>query len=197
MTEKEFLSAIEKGLRDISAEEREKTLEYYKEMIEDRMESGQTEEEAVADIGNADDIVAQILAESPPAAQTENKKPGFSPLVIVLLVLGAPIWASLALSAVIVVFAVYIVIWSLIISLYAVAVSFGGAALGCILSAAASAFAGEFTTMLFYIGAVLFFAGAAVLLFIAAHKAAGLAVKLSVFIAKSIIGIFKRKAVAK
>ena len=30
MTEKEFLSAIEKGLRDISAEEREKTLEFLK-----------------------------------------------------------------------------------------------------------------------------------------------------------------------
>ena len=132
MTEKEFLSAIEEGLRNISESEREKTLEYYKEMIEDRMESGQTEEEAVEGIGNAEDIVAQILAESPPCESAEKKKREFSPFIILLLILGAPIWASLALAAVIAVFTVYIAIWSFIISLYAVAVSFGAVAIGSI-----------------------------------------------------------------
>ena len=64
MTKNEFLAVLEKGLRALSESDKEKSLEYYREMIDDRIENGQTEAEAVADMGNLNDIIAQILAES-------------------------------------------------------------------------------------------------------------------------------------
>ncbi|MBQ8448650.1 MAG: DUF1700 domain-containing protein [Clostridia bacterium] len=194
---KEFLAALEKGLSTLAASDREKSLEYYTEMIEDRMESGQPEEEAVAAMGDLNDIIAQILAETPKKERAKKEKRSLSALEIVLLILGAPIWASLLLAAAIVVFAVYIVIWSVVAALYAVVFSIGAAALGGIWVAVLSAYASNFVTMLYYIGFTLFFAGFAVLLFFACNKAAGLVVKLSAAIAKGIARIFKGKAEEK
>jgi len=192
MTKKEFLSAIEKGVCGIPESDKEKSLEYYNEMIDDRMENGQTEEEAVADMGDIDGIIAQILTESP--QKERKKKSGISPLVIVLLVLGAPIWASLALAAAIAVFSFYIVIWSVVVSFYAVTVSFGAVALAGIWVSALSAASSNFVQMAFYIGVTLFFAGAAVLLFFACNKISVLVARISVRIVKGIMGIFTRKA---
>ena len=71
---KEFLAALEKGLSTLAASDREKSLEYYTEMIEDRMESGQPEEEAVAAMGDLNDIIAQILAETPKKERAKKEK---------------------------------------------------------------------------------------------------------------------------
>lgn len=52
MQKTEFLDRLRAALADLPAEELEKTLGYYAEMIEDRMEDGMDEEAAVAAMGD-------------------------------------------------------------------------------------------------------------------------------------------------
>ena len=59
MTKQEFLKRLEAGLAG-SSNARE-VLDYYREMIEDRMEEDVTEEEAVAQLGSLADILAQCV----------------------------------------------------------------------------------------------------------------------------------------
>jgi hypothetical protein len=99
--------------------------------------------------------------------------------------------------AAIVVFAVYVAIWAVVVSFYAVAASFGAVAIAGIFIAALSASAGNFIQMMFYVGVILFFAGATVLLFLACNKISAIVAKLSVLIAKGIAVIFTRKAETK
>ena len=48
MNKQEFLSALQNALAGLPKKDRQKTLAFYSEMIDDRMEDGMTEEEAVA-----------------------------------------------------------------------------------------------------------------------------------------------------
>ena len=64
MNKKQFCTLLENELRIyLSSEEVYKTLNFFKEMIDDRVDEGLSEEEAVAQLGNIDDIVGQILDE--------------------------------------------------------------------------------------------------------------------------------------
>ena len=65
MYKQQFLSELEKKLGGLPQEDIHERLNFYDESISDRMEEGLTEEEAVAAIGNADAIAAQIIAETP------------------------------------------------------------------------------------------------------------------------------------
>lgn len=100
MSKQEFLDALRaklEGLEDIEA-----SLEFYGEAIDDRMESGLTEQEAVAEIGSVEEVAAQILSEMPlpkliKARATPKGKP--SGWQIALIVLGSPVWLPLLLAA--------------------------------------------------------------------------------------------------
>lgn len=59
MTKAEFLNTLSNLLETIAPEERANTLEYYSEMILDRMEDGMCEEEAVAALGDIREIADQ------------------------------------------------------------------------------------------------------------------------------------------
>ena len=61
MTKSEFLELLEKNLKALSVEERNKTITYYNEMISDMIDSGLTQEEAVAKLGNPTDIAKEIV----------------------------------------------------------------------------------------------------------------------------------------
>jgi uncharacterized membrane protein len=65
MKKEEFLSTLKKKLSSLPKQELEERLNFYSEMIDDRVEEGRTEEEAILDIGSIDDISAQIIAEIP------------------------------------------------------------------------------------------------------------------------------------
>ena len=107
-------------------DEIEERLAFYGEMIDDRTEDGRTEEEAVAEIGGADEIAAQIIADIPLTRLVKERikpKRRLKTWEIVLIVLGSPIWLSLAIAAAAVFFSMYIVLCSLIVALWSVFVS--------------------------------------------------------------------------
>lgn len=65
MIKKEFLSQLRTGLAGLPQRDIEERLSFYSEMIDDRMEEGLPEEEAVAAVGNVQDIVSQIIGTFP------------------------------------------------------------------------------------------------------------------------------------
>ena len=72
----EFLEALKARLWALPEADIQCSLDYYSEMIDDRMEDGLTEEEAVAAIGNLEEIVQQILGETPrPPVSADFGKP--------------------------------------------------------------------------------------------------------------------------
>ena len=65
MLKQEFLNALKEGLKGLPEKDIEERLTFYGEMIDDRIEEGRTEEEAVNEIGSVDEVVQQIVAETP------------------------------------------------------------------------------------------------------------------------------------
>lgn len=133
MNKQEFLLALKKRLYGLPKDDLEERLAFYGEMIDDRIEEGRTEKEAVADIGSVDDISAQIIAETPLAKIVKERikpKRRLKAWEIVLLALGSPIWLSLAIAAVAVVLSLYAVLLSFVVALWAVFVSFAACGIG-------------------------------------------------------------------
>lgn len=91
MNKQEFLSVLQRRLKSLPKQECQKMLDYYAEMIEDRMEEGMSEESAVQDLGNVEMIASQILASQP----TKEKKLSnpVKGLIVALLILGSPLWS--------------------------------------------------------------------------------------------------------
>lgn len=75
MTKHEFQSALRERLSGLPAEDVAATVAYYREMIEDRMEDGLTEEEAVAALGPLEDVLASVLSDLPPARSEQEAPP--------------------------------------------------------------------------------------------------------------------------
>lgn len=65
MGKDQFLRILRRRLRGLPAEERERILSYYREMIEDRVEGGEPEQDAVRGLGDVHFIARRILAENP------------------------------------------------------------------------------------------------------------------------------------
>ena len=61
MKKQEFLTALWKQLSDMPNSDVERSLDYYSEMIDDRVEAGMSEEEAVAEIGSVEEAAKQIF----------------------------------------------------------------------------------------------------------------------------------------
>ena len=61
MNKKEFLNKLEKALTILNEKERKDIIDEYKDTIEEKVKHGQTEEEAVEDFGNIDELVSGIL----------------------------------------------------------------------------------------------------------------------------------------
>lgn len=168
MSRQEFLEKLRKGLLGLPQDDVEERLTFYSEMIEDRMEEGFTEEEAVGEIGSVDEIITQIIEEIPLAKLVKEKmkpKRRLGAWEIVLLVLGSPLWFSLLVAAFAVVFSIYVALWSVIVSLWAAEVSLWGTVLGCIVAGVIFAFTGNGLTGAAMIGASLICAGLSAFLF--------------------------------
>lgn len=191
MNKREFLLALRLRLSCLSSEDIASASDYYAELISDRMEDGLSEEEAVAAIGNIDDIADEIIAQTPMTKLVKAKiKPKKKPnaLNVVLLVLGSPVWLSLLTAAFSVIFALYISLWAIVISLYAVDLALAAAGFACIVASPVLMFEGSLPLFLIFLGTGFLCAGLAVLFFCVCNKAA----KGAVLAGKGILRGIKR-----
>ena len=74
MSKQEFLAQLRKGLSGLPQDDIEERLTFYSEMIEDRMEDGLSEDEAVSSVGSVDEIVSQAVAETPLMKTSKEKR---------------------------------------------------------------------------------------------------------------------------
>ena len=126
MTMDEYLSALASGLSQLSEEERRKQISYYEELFADMKEDGLTEEEIAEKLGSPAKAAREIMEEMPLPKLVKTRvrpKNGWSVLAIILVILGSPIWLSIALAMFAVMISIYVVIWSVVIVLFAVVLS--------------------------------------------------------------------------
>ena len=127
MKKQEFLNELAAALHNLPREERYRTLSYYDELIDDRMEDGQNEEEAVSGLGDPESVAREILGEEEEAPVSTGT--GRRVWVIVLLVLGFPLWGSLLLTGLCLLLTLYILLFVPVIVLVGLALGFLAAAL--------------------------------------------------------------------
>ena len=110
-----FLNSLRRALNGLPDAEIEKNLAYYSEMIDDRMEEGMTEIEAVASLEPVSVLAERafdmyrmppVVAAQPGAGQQnasagkarpkKQRSTGLTVLLIILAVMASPIWLPLA-----------------------------------------------------------------------------------------------------
>lgn len=168
MTKSEFLSALENRLSGLPKDDVQKSIDYYSEIIDDRMEEGLTEEEAVAAVGSVEEIASQILKDTPLVKLVKEKvRPSrtLKAWEIILLILGSPVWLPLLLTVVILILTAYVVLWVVILSLYAVDLCVTAGAVAGIIGSFLWIPAGNMVQFAFVLGLGLVCAGGTVLLF--------------------------------
>lgn len=196
MNKQEFLRALRKKLSDLPKKDADERIAFYGEMIDDGIEEGLSEEEAVEQIGSVEEIAAQIVSEISPSSIAKRKfKPQrrLKAWEIVLLTIGSPIWLSLFIAAFAVVFTAYVVVWSACIALRAIFVAFiacaaGGAICGIIFAIGENKLSG-----LAAFGTALVLAGLAIFLFYGCK----ITTRLSLSLPKNISSSIKNRSVKK
>ena len=186
MTKEIFLNELRNRLRGLSKEAIDSRIEFYSEMIDDSMEEGLSEEEAIAKIGTVDEVINKILEDTPLLKIVKEKskpKKTWRAWEIVLLVLGFPLWFPLGLTAIILMLVGYLLIWIAALIVYVVFISIAAASVGGVVLAVISVASGN----MFYAGISL--AGGIV--------CAGLAILLyyaSIYVTKAMIKLSKKIA---
>ncbi len=174
MNKTEFLEKVRSGLGGIPQKDINERLAFYSEMIDDRIEDGIAEEEAVAQTGSADEIIAQIVSDYPLNKLVKEKirpERRLRSWEIVLIVLGFPLWLPLLITGFAVVFSVYVCILAVIVSLWAVFVSLAAGSLAAFAAAVIFFIRGFTLQALALLGAGLFLAGFSILFFIICRAA--------------------------
>ena len=189
MNKAEFLNELRTKLNGLPQNDIEERVSFYTEMIDDRVEDGMSEEEAIEQIGPVDKVVETIVSEIPLSkivkakVKPQKKMPVWA---IVLLVLGFPVWFPILISLVSVIFSVYLTLWIIVITLYAVDLSLAVACIASIASAFVAFIGGEPRVGLASIGSFMVCGALSVLMFFGC----GYVVKGVVFVTrKMLLGI--------
>lgn len=168
MSKQEFLEQLRRGLSGLPQEDVEERLTFYSEMLEDRMEEGLSEEEAVSAAGSVDEIVAQAVAGIPLAKIARERirpKRQLNAGELILLALGSPIWLSLGIAAAAVILSLYVSVWAIIVSLWAVFGALAISAVSGVLGGAIFAAGGSGAAGLAMLAAGLTCAGLSIFMF--------------------------------
>ncbi|MBQ3001395.1 MAG: DUF1700 domain-containing protein [Bacilli bacterium] len=185
MNKQEFLTELKKRLSGIPKKDIDQTIEFYEELILDKMEEGQTEEEAIASLDSIDEIVKATLSNvSIPKLVKEKFAPkrSLKTWEIVVIASTAIIWIPLAIVLLSVILSLYVGLWSGVIALAASTISVGASSL-IIVGGILDLCMGHAASGIFTIGLALAFLGTALLLGLLTFKLS----KLMVVLCKKII----------
>lgn len=187
MTKKDFLELLRVKLKNLPKDDIEERVNFYSEMIDDRIEDGYSEEDAIKEIGNVDDISREIISKTPLKTLIKEKtdviKKKYDTKDILLLVLGFPLWFPLLVSVFVVILSLYISIWAVLISLYASALALAAGFIGGLILGIVNLVNGGLPVIL---GFSIASGGLAILLFFGCLELTKLYIKLT---KKMIIGV--------
>ena len=179
MNKREFSDALRRELNGYPTEEVERSVSFYEEMIDDRVENGMTEEAAVASLGSVEEIAKKLREEMPITAivrsrvqntyEKQKKKTGGSALPWILLaVVLSPVWIPLAIAVLTVWLGILVAAVAVVAAVFCTVVGLlfaAGVFLVALIMAAGTVGPGG---TLFGVGSVLVCIGLSILLFWAA-----------------------------
>lgn len=189
MTKKIFFKKLKHELSRLPKSEIRERISFYDEMIDDKIEDGMTEAEAIDSICTSDPIGTKFKKMD----SDSDIKPKRSTTALVLIVLGFPVWFSILAAVFAVVFSLWIALWAIVIAFWAVFASTAVAA-PCI--AVASIFLlcrGDFALSAVGIATALACAGIAIVFFYVSKYLTIASAKITVWLFRVIVSIFRRK----
>lgn len=196
MNKTEFMTELSRRLSGLSNEDIKKSLAYYNEIIEDSKEDGMSEQEAVASLGDIDEIATQIVMDTPITKLVKEKVKHRRTLrtwEIILIILGSPIWVSIGIAVVSVIFSLYISVWAIVFSLFVTVFALFVSAFAFLIAAVWLLFTKAFAQSALLVGAAFVIAGITILLYLGTYYTAkGIAI-LTKNIFKSIKKSFVKK----
>ena len=169
MTKKQFLSSLERRLSVLPRGDVKERVSFYSDMIDDKIEEGLCEEEAVRSVGPIEKIVSELVNDIPILDLMKKKmkpKSRLSGLELALIIAGFPLWVSLLAVAFAVFVSVYAVIWSMVLSLWAVFVSLAAASIAVSICGIILLFSETSLTGILFIGTAVICAGLGIYSFI-------------------------------
>mgnify|MGYP003369494765 CR=1 FL=1 len=196
MSKAEFLEDLRRSLAGLPQGEIAERLSFYEEMIDDRIEEGLSEEEAIAAVGPVNTIVLQAIDDTPITTLVKEKirpKRRMKTWEIVLLVLGFPVWFPILVSAAAVLFSLYVTLWSLIIACWAVFAGFIACSVAGIVIGIYQCSLTNISQGLAFIAAGLFLFGMSIYGFFICRAATRGLARLSVKLGRGIKRLFIKK----
>ncbi len=171
MNKYEFLNEIRARLAGLPEEDIRKTVDFYTEAVEDRVEDGLTEDEAVAQMGTPAEITEKILMETPlptliKAQPVNEPKRKIKAWEVILIILGSPVWLPILITIFALALSIVLVIISVILALVITVIATGIAGVVGVFGALAGIFMGSGLKGFIDLGAAFLAMGIAVLLFI-------------------------------
>ncbi|MDO4542922.1 MAG: DUF1700 domain-containing protein [Clostridia bacterium] len=122
MNKTNFLFELTEELSWLPQSEVDSSVSYYGELIDDKIEDGMSEEEAVASLGTPKEVAAEIGMDQPMMTLIKSyarPKGGKTGLTVTLAALSSPIWVPVGLCLVAIAVSLYIAAWAVVISLFA------------------------------------------------------------------------------
>ena len=202
MNKIEFLGNLTEQLRNLPKAEVEKLTSFYDEMIQDRLEDGMSEEEAIERIGSVVDAAEAAMQDvSLPSlmkasVKKSREKSSSKTLWLILVILGFPVWFPLLLTFFAVVFVVYLTLWILIVTLYVMELSFAVICVSGIVFGSIYMFIHSISTGICILGLSFALGGVAIACFEPANFLAKQLMKGMVFFIKKVKSPFITKEVA-
>ena len=167
MTKNDFLMSLKHKLSGLPEEDLNERIDFYSEMIDDKIEDGISEEQAVIEIGSIDEISSQIIKEVPLRNIVKEKirfKKKRKVFESVLLIVGSPVWVPILIAILAVTISLYLTMWVVLGCFYVTSISMFISAIGGFIMAVAQMISGNYPTGVLFIGAALFLIGLGILM---------------------------------
>ncbi len=171
MNKSDFLNNLRQSLNRLPQKDVEQSIEYYSEIIDDSMEDGTSEEDAVNALGPIAEIVQQIQMAMPlpklvsAAARSSSSAHDWRAWEIILLVLGAPFWIPIVFMLVTLFAMFYFLLWMMVFMLYIIDFTLAVSGAGLLFRGIIALMQGHFAIAGMHNGVGLFCIGAAILSF--------------------------------
>ena len=196
MNKQDFINSLKEKISFLPTQELDERVNFYSEIIDDYIEDGLSEENAVSKFGSIDDVVNEILNDTSLIKLAKIKfkpKRKLEPWAIVLIVLGFPIWFSILISIFSVILSIYVSFWSLVVSIWAVFGALVGSGIGCIISGIISLFTPKYIIGGLLLSGGLICLGLSIFCYYGAKVLTKLLLKFGKYIILTIKKLFVRK----
>lgn len=167
MNKSEYLDSIRSKLTGLPEKDINSAIEYYEEAIEDRIEDGLTEEQAIKAVGTPEEIAEKILMDSSiPKLITAKAKPQrtLKGWEIALIIIGSPLWIIIGACLLIVFLSVILTLFWVMLAIICCVVGIIVGSLGGIAASIAQLFTGGGASSVAMLGICIMLLGVGVLL---------------------------------